>query len=94
MLRRVLGGLQLARLATTLVKTTVAAAAMAAVAWWVEAWLRSLMPGTTTALHALRVSVAIAVAIGVLSAVAWLVRLREFNEAFTMVVGRLRRLRR
>jgi putative peptidoglycan lipid II flippase len=94
MLRRILGGLQLARLATTLVKTTVAAGAMAAAAWWVEAWLRNLIPGTTTALHALRVSVAIAVAMGVLSAVAWLLRLREFNEAFTMVVGRLRRLRR
>jgi putative peptidoglycan lipid II flippase len=94
MLRRVLGGLQLARLATTLVKTAVAAAAMAAAAWGVEAWLRNIVPGTTTALHALRVSAAIAVAIGVLSGVAWLVRLREFNEAFTMVVDRLRRSRR
>ncbi len=94
MLRRVLGGLELARVATTLVKSAVAAVAMAAAAWWVEASLRDLLPATTTAMQMTRVALAIAVALGVLTAVAWLVRLHEFDEARTLVVGRLRRLRR
>ena len=93
-LRHELGGIQAARIAVTFIKTVVAATAMAAAAWFSEAWLREVLPGTAVPLRVLRVLAAIGVALSLLSLASWLLRLREFEEARQMVLGRLRRLRR
>jgi putative peptidoglycan lipid II flippase len=94
MLRNTLGGIQAWRIATTFAKATIAALLMGVVAWYVETWLRVLFPGDAIALQAVRVLGTIVVALGALSAAAWLLRLREFEEARAMVLGRLKGLRR
>jgi putative peptidoglycan lipid II flippase len=94
LLRRALGGIEATRIAVTFFKSTVAATAMALTAWFAEAWLATLIPGGGTTLQAVRVFAAIALAVAVLSAAAWLLRLSEFEEARRMAVGRLTRLRR
>ena len=91
LLRRELGGIQAGRIALTFAKTTVAALAMGAAAWYAEAWLRAALPGEAIALQALRVFATIGVALIVLSASAWLLRLHEFEEARGMVLRRFRR---
>ena len=92
LLRRELGGIQGRRLALTFLKTSVAAVAMAAAAWWTEQWLRELLPGSAVILQAIRVFGAIGVALLVLSASAWLLRLHEFEEARDLVLSRFNRV--
>jgi putative peptidoglycan lipid II flippase len=94
LLRRELGGIEAGRITLTLGKTTVAALAMGAAAWYTELSLRTAWPGTAIGLQALRVFVAIGVALAVLSACAWLLRLHEFEEARGMVSRRFRRASR
>ena len=77
MLRRALGGIEAGRIAVTFVKTTVAALAMAATAWYAQSWLNAMMPGAGTAMQAVRVFGAIAAGIAVLSAAAWMLRRRS-----------------
>jgi putative peptidoglycan lipid II flippase len=94
MLRQALGGIQAWRIAATLTKAAMASALMGAVAWYVDAWLRVWFPGTAIAVQAVRVFATIAIALGALSVAAWLLRLREFEEAREMLLGRLKGLRR
>ena len=94
LLRRELGNIQAGRIALTLIKTTVAALVMGAAAWYTEWWSRTAWPGETIGLQALRVFGAIGVALAVLSACAWLLRLREFEQARGMVLRRFRRVTR
>jgi putative peptidoglycan lipid II flippase len=94
LLARVLGGIEAGRIAVTFAKTAVAAAVMAAGAWYAHYWLNQMLPGSALVFQAVRVLGAIAAAIGVLSAMAWLLRLHEFEEARAMVLGRFRRMRR
>ena len=94
MLRNALGGIQAWRIATTLMKAAIAAAVMGVVAWYVDAWLRVQFPGSAIALQAVRVLGTIVIALGALSAAAWLLRLREFEQARAMVLGRLKGMRR
>jgi putative peptidoglycan lipid II flippase len=94
LLRRELGGIQAGRIALTLMKTAVAAVAMGASAWYTEAWLRALWPGASVGLQALRVFGAIGVALAVLSASAWVLRLHEFEEARGIILRRIRGLSR
>jgi putative peptidoglycan lipid II flippase len=94
LLRQELGSIQAGLIALTLTKTTVAALVMGAAAWYTEWWLRTAWPGDTIGLQALRVFGAIGVALAVLSACAWLLRLREFEEARRMVLRRFRRVPR
>jgi putative peptidoglycan lipid II flippase len=94
MLRRVLGGIEARRIMISFLKTAIAAVLMAAAAWYAELWLRQLLPGSSIPLQALRVLGAIAVAVAVLSAAAWILRLHEFEEARGMVMRRFSRLRR
>jgi putative peptidoglycan lipid II flippase len=93
MLRRELGGMEMRRISLTLVKTTLAALPMAAAAWFVDGWLHAQLPGNTIAFQILRVAGAIAVALVVLSAAAWILRLREFEDARSLIVQRFKRLR-
>ena len=94
MLRRELRGIEGARIAMTLVKTVVAAVLMGAAAWYTEQLLRAMLPGDAIALQALRVFSAIGIALLVLSASAWALRLHEFEEARDMILRRLKRLSR
>jgi putative peptidoglycan lipid II flippase len=94
LLRRELGGIEARRLALTLAKTAIAALVMGVAAWYTEAWLRALWPDATIAVRALRVFGAIGVALAVLSVSAWLLRLREFEEARGLVLRRFRRASR
>jgi putative peptidoglycan lipid II flippase len=94
MLRQALGGIQAARIAVTFSKTTIAAVAMAVAAWLTEAWLRTMLPGAGTVFQAIRVLGAIGIGLAVLSLSAWTLRLHEFEEARTVVLGRLARARR
>jgi putative peptidoglycan lipid II flippase len=94
LLRRELGTIHAGRIALTFAKTVVAALAMGAAAWYAEWWLRTVWPGTAIGLRALRVFGAIAVALMVLSACAWLLRLREFEQARDMVLRRFKRVSR
>lgn len=94
MLRQALGGIEAQRIAVTFAKATVAAITMAAAAWYAEHFLRTLLPGPTMGRQAVRVLTAIAVALAVLSATSWVLRLREFEEARDLVVRRFQRFRR
>jgi putative peptidoglycan lipid II flippase len=94
MLRQVLGGIQASRIAVTFFKTTIAALLMAVAAWFTEAWLRTLLPGASTGLQAVRLLSAIGMGLAVLALSAWTLRLHEFEEARAMVIGRLTRARR
>ncbi|HUE86725.1 MAG TPA: murein biosynthesis integral membrane protein MurJ [Vicinamibacterales bacterium] len=91
LLHRQLGGIQAGRIALTFAKTTLAALAMGLAAWYTEAWLRTVLPGATLGLQALRVFGAIGVALAVLTASAWLLKLHEFEEARAMVLRRFNR---
>jgi len=77
----------------TFLKATVASLGMAAAAWFVERWLHEAMPGADTWIKAVRVGLAIGVALGVLAVSATLLRLREFEESRDMVMKRLGRLK-
>jgi putative peptidoglycan lipid II flippase len=93
MLRRELGGIETPRIAISVVKASVASVAMAAAAWYADLWLRLQLPGDGILLQTVRVGTAIAIALAVLSAAAWMLRLHEFEEARTMVWRRFQRLR-
>jgi putative peptidoglycan lipid II flippase len=92
LLRNSLHGLGLGRVAVTGVKVSLAAAAMAAAAWWGYAWLDTVVPGAALAAQLGRLGAAIALAVSVLALAAFLLRLREFEEVAGAAIGRLRRL--
>jgi peptidoglycan biosynthesis protein MviN/MurJ (putative lipid II flippase) len=94
LLRRHLGGIEGRQLTMTFLKILAAALAMGAAAWYAQAVLRSIVPGGSIPIQAVRVTGAIAIGLGVLAAAATLLRVREFHEARDLVLGRLRRLRR
>jgi peptidoglycan biosynthesis protein MviN/MurJ (putative lipid II flippase) len=93
LLRRALGGLELWRVLATFAKTVAASLAMAATAWWVERWLAATMPGGSLAVQAARLGGAIAAALLVLGALAYLLRLRELEEIQAAMTRRIRRMR-
>jgi putative peptidoglycan lipid II flippase len=94
MLRRHLGGIDERRMIVTFAKVAVASVAMGAAAWLTESMLQALLPGEAGVLRAVRVAGAIGVALAVLTAVAWLLRLRELEESREMIMARLKRLPR
>lgn len=94
LMRRELRGIQAGRILLSFVKTGLAATLMAAAAWYVELWLRGVLPGASLPFQAARLAAAIAVAFAVLSVAAWALRLHEFEEARDMVLRRFRRLAR
>jgi len=94
LLRRAIGGIEGRRVTVTFLKVMTASLTMAAAAWATDLWLMGVLPGETFALQAARVAAAILVALGVLAGASWLLRVREFEEAREMVVGRFRRIMR
>ena len=93
MLRRELGGIEAKRISITLLKVAVAALAMGGAAWYADLWLAATFAGTALPVRIFRVMAAIAVALAVLSAAAWALKLHEFEEARDMVLRRFRRSR-
>jgi putative peptidoglycan lipid II flippase len=89
LLRGRLGGLEGGRIAVALGKITVASAIMGAAAWYTAQWLAVALPGPGELFKLLRVGIAIGVALGVLAASAKLLRIAEFDEAFSKVTRRL-----
>jgi putative peptidoglycan lipid II flippase len=91
LLRRWTGGLDLPHVVATFVKVAIAAAAMAATAFWGLAWLERLLPGPAVVLQVTRLGAAIVAALAVLAAAASLLRVREFVEVRDGVRRRLGR---
>ena len=60
-------------------------------AMWSHEWLGKWMPGASFLVQAVRLAVAIGVALLVLAGSAWLLRIREFNQGVALVTRRLRR---
>ena len=94
LLRRHLGGIEGAKIVVTFIKIAAAAVAMGAAAWSADYWLTRMVPDQSIAFQAMRVAGAIGVGLAVLAAAAALLRVREFEEARNLVLGRLRRLSR
>jgi putative peptidoglycan lipid II flippase len=92
-LRRELGGLDGRHLAGAFAKLLIASLLMAAAAWWSERALRGLLPEDAFVPAVVRLVAAILAALGVLVGALHLLRVPEFDEARSLVLGRLRRLR-
>jgi putative peptidoglycan lipid II flippase len=92
LLRRRLGGIDGTRLATTFVKVTVSAIAMALAAVAIQHATVRLAPGTQFLTQFCRLAASIAGALAALAATAKLLRVDEFDDAVEMVRGRVRKL--
>jgi putative peptidoglycan lipid II flippase len=92
LLRRAIGGIEGRRVAVTFLKVFAASVAMAGAAWGTDLWMMQLLPGNALAMHAARVGASIAVALIVFAGASALLRVREFEEARDMVLGRFRRM--
>jgi len=89
-LRRRLGGIEGARISTSLVRITIAAAIMGVAAVAADLGTALWMPGAGLARQLVRLTTTIGVAVGVLAASAYLLRVREFRQAVTLVARKLR----
>jgi len=94
LLRSHLHGLNDARLIGSIVRIVVASALMGAAAFYSHALLASWLPGHAFVVQATRLGLAIGLALVVLAASAWLLRIREFNDGLALVTRRLRRTAR
>lgn len=90
LLRRRLGGVEGRRLASAVARMTLASAVMGGCAWAVHLWLMTQLPGMALVTQVLRVGVSIGVALVVLVALARLLHIDEFDEAFGKLLRRLR----
>jgi putative peptidoglycan lipid II flippase len=91
LLRRHLGGLNGGRMAGSLARIVLASAAMGAAAVFAETWLTVWLPGDAIGWQVARVVATIGVALAVLAAAAWALRIREFNDGTAIVLRRFRR---
>ena len=91
-LRDVLGGLDGWRLTATLVKTTVASAAMAAAALQTHAWLTRIIQDRNTLGQAVTLALAITAGVAVLAIAGRLLRIPEFDEAVSSARAQARKL--
>ncbi len=73
------------------VRITLASAAMGLAAYWVSNLLETRLPGGSLALQIVRLTGTIGVAVVVLGAASWLLRIREFSEGVALVTRRLGR---
>jgi putative peptidoglycan lipid II flippase len=93
LLRERLNGLEGTKLADSFIRITVAAALMGAAVWQVDQWCMGWWPTPIFLTQIVIVSGEIGVGLAVLGASARLLRIAEFNQALSQVVGRFRRLR-
>jgi putative peptidoglycan lipid II flippase len=94
LLRRELKGLEGRRIASSLARVLVAAAAMGAFTIGANATLGDVMPGDSLPVQILRLATAISISLMVLVATAQLLRIPEYAEARDLVLGKLRRMAR
>jgi peptidoglycan biosynthesis protein MviN/MurJ (putative lipid II flippase) len=94
LLRAHLHGLNEARLLGAIARITAASALMGVTAHYTNEMLTVWQPSHALPTQITRLGVAIGLAIVVLAASAWVLRIREFNEGIAMVTRRLRRSRR
>jgi putative peptidoglycan lipid II flippase len=91
LLHRRLGGVEGARLASTMARITLASVAMGAGAWATHGWLSArVFVGTGFVMQVLQVGVSIGIALVLLALLARVLRLEEFDEAFGKILRRLR----
>jgi putative peptidoglycan lipid II flippase len=90
-LRRSLGGLNEGRLIGLTVRIAAASIAMGAAAFAVDRWMSTLVPQAALLWQILQLGATIAVALIVLAAAAWVLRIKEFNDSMQMVLRRFRR---
>jgi putative peptidoglycan lipid II flippase len=90
LLHRELDGLDVRDIATVLVKAMLATLAMAVAVAAVEYGLANILPGSGFTARTVRLGVSIGAGIIALATTARLLRIREFTDIVTMVVGRLR----
>lgn len=88
LLRRRLQGIDGGRLTAVTIKVVLAAAAMAVTSWGIQYTLTTWVPGDRVIAQCLRLGAAIAGGLIVLAGAATLLKIAEFDEAFTLLVGR------
>jgi len=88
-----LHGLNEAQLIGSIGRIVVASALMGATALYSHELLSSWLPSHAFAVQAGRLGLSIGLALVVLAASAWLLRIREFSEGLALVTRRLRRSR-
>jgi putative peptidoglycan lipid II flippase len=91
LLHRNLHGLNERRIFISLVRIALASAAMGAAAAGTAVWLESALPGGALTLQIVRLGLSIGIALLVLAAAAWLLRIREFHDASAAIMRRIRR---
>ena len=94
LLRSHLHGLNERRLLGAFARISIASALMGATAFYAHELLQGWLPSPAFAIQALRLGISIGLAVLVLAASAWMLRIREFNEGVAMVVRRFRRTSR
>jgi putative peptidoglycan lipid II flippase len=90
LLRNRLGGLDGRQVLVSFVKICVAAAAMGIAASFGAHWVATVLPGRSSAIRAVRLAIAMALGVAVLIGFARILRIAEFDEAFSRVLRRLR----
>jgi len=93
LLRASIGGLNGRRLASSATRIGLASIAMGAAAIAADRYLATAIAARGLAWEIFRLGATIVVAIGVLAAAAWALRIREFNESVDMMLRRFRRRR-
>ncbi|HEY7184949.1 MAG TPA: murein biosynthesis integral membrane protein MurJ [Vicinamibacterales bacterium] len=94
LLRSHFHGLRERQLLSAMVRIGMASALMGATAFYTHEQLQEWLPSHAIAVQALRLGTAIGLAVVVLAASAWALRIREFNEGVAIVVRRFRRTAR
>jgi len=89
-LRRRLDGIEGGRVAGSLVRIILASAVMGAAAVGADIAAGAWLPGTGLVVQIIRLAATIAIAIGVLSVAAYLLRIREFHDGMALVTRRFR----
>jgi putative peptidoglycan lipid II flippase len=90
LLARRLGGLEGARVLTSLAKITIASAVMGLAAYFAETWLHARFPARALGPHAIRVFGGIASGLATLALSAWVLRIEEFSQVIQRVLARVR----
>jgi putative peptidoglycan lipid II flippase len=93
LLRRQIGGVQGRAIAASFARIALASVAMGAAASAADRLLAGWLPGDTVVLQGIRLGWSIGLALVVLLAAAWALRIPELDEARALVLGRLRRRR-
>jgi putative peptidoglycan lipid II flippase len=85
-------GVDARRVLWSFTKIVVASLVMAAAAYWTERWLRDVLDGVAMSSllsRSIRVFGGIGAGVGTLALAAWALRIEEFQQALTRVIGRI-----